>query len=81
MRLHDHIKYKDCKIQTNIIILDFSKAFDIAHHDKLLLYKLGCFGIAGEILGWILAFLKQRKYKGVYYQMCQICITCVEHMS
>ncbi len=47
--IHDLMKYKDSKIQTYIIIIDFSKAFDTVPHDKLL-YKLRCYGITGGIL-------------------------------
>ena len=42
--------------QTDLILLDFSKAFDKVNHLKLL-YKLSTFGITGNTLKWIEAFL------------------------
>ena len=42
--------------QTDLILLDFSKAFDKVNHLKLL-YKLLTFGITGNTLKWIEAFL------------------------
>ena len=42
--------------QTDLILLDFSKAFDKVSHLKLL-YKLSTFGITGNTLKWIEAFL------------------------
>ena len=42
--------------QTDLILLDFSKAFDIVNHLKLL-YKLSCFGVKGNTLDWIQSFL------------------------
>ena len=46
--------------QTDAILLDFSKAFDIVPHQRLLL-KLDRYGLRGEIKGWIQAWLCDRK--------------------
>ena len=45
--------------QTYLILLDFSKAFNKDNHLKLL-YKLSTFGITGNTLKWIKAFLNGR---------------------
>jgi hypothetical protein len=46
--------------QTDIILLDFSKAFDrVSHHH--LLAKLSFYGIRNDTLGWVGAFLSHRK--------------------
>ena len=45
--------------QTDLLILDFSKAFDKVGHN-LLLHKLNHYGIRGETLEWIRAFLSDR---------------------
>ena len=42
--------------QTDIILLDFSKAFGKVNHLKLL-YKLSCFGVKGNTLNCIQSFL------------------------
>ena len=42
--------------QTDLILLDFSKAFDKVNPLKLL-YKLSCFGVKGNTLNWIQPFL------------------------
>ena len=47
------------KGQTDIIFLDFSKAFDIISH-KFLLSKLHYYGIRNHTLSWIGAFLSKR---------------------
>ncbi len=50
INIHDHMKYKDCKIQTDIIIiLDISNTFDTVHHGKLL-YSVRCLGIKPDIV-------------------------------
>ena len=50
----------DCKVQTDVAILDFSKAFDTVPH-KRLLHKLSHYGITGKINLWIASFLLDRK--------------------
>ena len=42
--------------QSDLILLDFSKAFDKVNHLKLL-YKLQLHGVQGKTLGWIESFL------------------------
>ena len=45
---------------TDVLILDFSKAFDTVNHRKLL-FKLNRMGINAQVIIWISAFLKDRK--------------------
>ena len=45
--------------QTDLVLLDFSKAFDKVSHQELLL-KLHRYGIRGPTLKWIQAFLSDR---------------------
>ena len=45
--------------QTDVLLLDFSKAFDKVSHSKLI-HKPGQYGITGETLKWIEAFLRHR---------------------
>ena len=47
------------KHQTNMILLDFSKAFDKVPHQRLL-HKLKSFGISQQATGWIAGFLFDR---------------------
>ena len=53
-----HRNLKEGK-QTDIILLDFSKAFNKVNHTKLIL-KLHNYGIRGRTLSWISAFLNGR---------------------
>ncbi len=48
--------------QTDAIIMDFSKAFDVVAHRRLLL-KLSHYGISGPTLTWIDNFLTRRKQR------------------
>jgi hypothetical protein len=50
--------------QTDVIVLDFRKAFDMVPHLRLL-SKLEHLGIRGPIHGWINSFLTSRKQKVV----------------
>ena len=50
----------DRRLQTDVEILDFLKAFDPVPHDRLL-SKLAHYGINKNICHWISTFLKGRK--------------------
>ena len=54
----------DQRTQTDMIIMDFSKAFDKVPHQRLLL-KLWRYGIRGKTHKWITSFLTQRKQRVV----------------
>ena len=45
--MHDLLQANDARVQVDIAILDFSKAFDTVPHDKLL-HKLDAYGIKGS---------------------------------
>ena len=45
--------------QADVILLDFSKAFDKVNHSKIL-RKLHQYGIRGKVLSWIQTFLGNR---------------------
>ena len=53
-------KLRSGKDQVDVILLDFAKAFDKVPHQRLL-YKLSFYGIRGDTLKWIEAFLGHRK--------------------
>jgi hypothetical protein len=57
--LHDWSRSIDNKRQTDLILLDFSKAFDKVPHHRLSL-KLDYYGIRNNTLSWIKAFLQNR---------------------
>ena len=57
--IHDWAKSINARSQTDAILLDFSKAFDSVPHQRLLL-KLDYYGIRGNMLLWIKAFLSNR---------------------
>ena len=56
LTLDDIVRNFDSNIQTDIVVLDFSKAFDKVPHDRLLL-KLSSYGIQGGLLDWIKNYL------------------------
>jgi hypothetical protein len=58
------MKSYDAGLQTDVAILDFSKAFDTVPHNKLL-HKLDDYGVRGSINRWLEMFLIQRKMKVV----------------
>ena len=51
-------------VQTDVAILDFSKAFDTVPHRKLL-HKLEAYGVRGPLLSWMTAFLCNRSMRVV----------------
>ena len=55
--------------QTDIIILDFAKAFDRVNH-SLLVHKLQCYGIKGSTITWIANFLSDRRQAVVVDGSC-----------
>ena len=61
--MNDFMKADDAGLQTDIVTLDLSKAFDTVPHKKLLL-KMGAYGIRGPI-NWLKMFLTNRKMKVV----------------
>ena len=50
--------------QTDVIIMDFAKAFDKVPHRRLL-YKLGYYGIRGSTHKWISSWLSEHSQKVV----------------
>lgn len=54
----------DIGIQTDMLILDFSKAFDVVPHQRLLA-KLKYYGIRGNIFFWISTWLIQKNQRVV----------------
>ena len=48
------------KDQADVILLDFSKAFDKVPHQRLL-HKLDFYGVRDDTLHWIQSFLSYRK--------------------
>ena len=62
--LDELTKNCDQGLQTDIAILDFSKAFDTVPHDKLV-HKLEAYGIRGNLLTWVRNFLTGRKMRVV----------------
>ena len=59
--LHEHLEEKG---QVDIIILDFSKAFDKVPHQRLM-SKLWNYGIRGDTHAWIKSFLMGRTQRVV----------------
>ena len=59
---HGFWKFKNTQI--DMAVLDFSKAFDTVPH-KRLLGKLSFYGVKGDILSWVQAFLEDREQKVV----------------
>ncbi len=61
---HDLATTLDKKGQTHVVIMAFSKAFDVVPHKRLML-KLDHFGIQGPTHDWIANFLMLRKQRVV----------------
>ena len=56
---HDLAQALDSNIQTDMIVLDFSKAFDRVPHQRLL-KKIHHYGVQGNTHKWITSFLQDR---------------------
>lgn len=50
------------KSQTDVAVLDFSKAFDVVPH-KRLTNKLHAYGVRGNTLNWVSSFLSNRQQR------------------
>ena len=57
-------RYLNRNKQVDVLVLDFSKAFDTVAHQRLLL-KLDHYGIRDKTLGWIRTWLTNRKQRVV----------------
>ena len=62
--IHDFVTGIDNCHQTDAILLDFSKAFDVVPHRRLL-HKLEHYGIRGNLHNWISHFLRNRTQRVV----------------
>ena len=62
--IHELSINSDQKKQTNIVVLDFNKAFDKVYH-RHLASKLKYYGIEGKMLDWINSFLSNRMQRVV----------------
>jgi len=60
--MHDIMRLNDHSTQVDIAILDFSKAFDVVPHDRLL-NKLKFYGVSAEVHHWIRNFLSGRSQR------------------
>ena len=56
MMIEDIARNANARKQTDVMLLDFSKAFDKVNHSRLL-WRLHKYGIRGKVLSWIQAFL------------------------
>ena len=62
--VHDWASTLDASGQVDVILLDFSKAFDKVPHSRLL-HKLDYYGVRGSTLSWIKSFLSGRRQRVV----------------
>jgi len=62
--MNDLLESYDAGKQTDVAILDLSKAFDTVPHSRLL-HKLDHYGVRGPIHTWLTSFLTERKMRVV----------------
>ena len=58
--VHDWATCLEKHHSTHCIFLDLAKAFDSVPHSHLLLLKLECLGVWGNLLSWLQYFLTRR---------------------
>ena len=64
LTIHDFAHTLDRRNQTDVIIMDFSKAFDVVPHTRLM-KKLNYYGVRGLTHNWISNFLMSRQQRVV----------------
>ena len=47
---------------TGLLLINFRKAFDLINYE-ILIKKLACYGVEGNVLQWFSSFLKDRKQR------------------
>ena len=62
--LHNIGQNLDNNTQSDVLYLDFAKAFDSVDH-QILVEKLKCNGVAGRLLDWFTDYLNGRTLKGL----------------
>ena len=62
--LHIIGQFLDKNIQTDVIYLDFAKAFDSVDH-QILLHKLASYGVTGQLYNWFVDYLSGRRQRVV----------------
>ena len=67
--VHDLTNNYDAGTQTDLISMDFAKAFDTVPHQRLM-YKLQWYGVHGKVHKWISEFLTNRSQKVVLNGTC-----------
>jgi hypothetical protein len=58
----DVVEWVDAGLMVDVVLLDFSKAFDVVCH-SVLLSKLSSIGVDGRLLCWIRSFLRCRTFR------------------
>ena len=61
---HDWAHNRNSGLPTDVVFLDFTKAFDSVPHERLLL-KLHAYGIRDPLLSWVRSFLTNRQQRVV----------------
>ena len=59
--LSDLTIFNNQNVQVDVLVLDFSKAFDTVSHSKFI-HKLKAFGINSQLLAWIQEWLLGRSF-------------------
>ena len=62
LTIDDFARAVDKKLQVDVAILDFAKAFDKVSHARLV-HKLNYYGVRGPLLQWLQSFLIDRTQK------------------